>query len=268
MDMNRTSALNFLVIATLLFLSIAAAAFIPRLVSPGGPSAPSVEAASESAIITIDIQDLLLGDELMKIPPIASLNGREVSAFTIMGILAAVVIGATLVPGAILYAIYTRLDSTTVATKADDSFKAGVQAIEKKNKEWVRERLKTRAPKPRPSGDMPRWSTASTTLVVAFFALMLGALIGASFFPAGELLIGEGESLRVLNPAAIFGWSTGLIALVVGLLAFNSQRLLKVDESDYAKTNWGLVWVIISGALVLILGVGGVLWVMAGGSGA
>jgi hypothetical protein len=266
--MKRSSVLNYVAIALLLLLSGAAAALAPRLANPGGPTATRIEVPSEPAIVTIDIQNLLLGDELMKLPFLADLNGREVSSFLLIGIMAAVIIGATLVPGAILYAIYTRLDNTTISTKEDESFKQGVQAIEQKNKAWVRERLESRAPKPRPSGEIPRWSTASTTLIVAFFALMLGALVGASFFPGGEILMGDGADARVLNPAAVFGWSTGLIALVVGLLAFRPGRLLTVDESDYATTNWGMVWVIISGALVLILGMGLTLWVMAGGSGA
>ena len=72
--------------------------------------------------------------------------------------------------------------------------------------------------------------------------------------------------IRVLNPAAIFGWGAALIAVVAGLLIFRPARLQGVDESDYAPTNWGTIWVIISGAVVLLLGLGGVLWVLGGGS--
>ena len=266
--MKRSSAINFVVIVLILVLSVSASALATQLTNPGRPAAPSIAAEGESATVTIDIADLLLGEELMKLPFLADLNGREVSAFLLVGLMAAVFIGATLVPGALLYFLYTRLDKTTVATKEDEQFKKATQAIEQKNKAWLRERLETRSPKPMPTHEMPRWSAASTTLVVAFFALMLGALVGASFYPSGELLFEWRNELRVLNPAAIFGWSTGLIALVVGLLAFRPARLQTVDESDYATTNWGLIWVIISGALVLILGIGGVLWVMAGGSGA
>jgi hypothetical protein len=210
-------------------------------------------------MVTIDIQDLLLGEELMGIPFLADLNGTEVSLPLLVGILTGIFVALTLPVGAVLFLIYTRLDNTTTVTKESESFKEASSRISDRQAAFVKQNKQEKPPKEMPSHAMPRWSVISTALIFVFFGLMLGAMLGLIFVPGGEIIFEVGETEYIWGPARVFGWSFGLVALLFSMGYIRSRRLLAVDDTDYGAVNWAVVWVILSGVILLGFGLGAVL---------
>ena len=93
---------------------------------------------------------------------------------------------------------------------------------------------------PIPSHELPRWSVASTSIIFFFFAMLIGAMLAATFG----------------GPVGSTGWIFGAVALVLCLFYFRPTTLSAVDLKDYNTTNWGIIWVIVSGAVFVGIGLG------------
>jgi hypothetical protein len=267
-DLKRNNLVTYGIIAALLVLSGIAVVVVPSisdqisgaLGSGGGPpAAPDIEVAEEPTIVTIDIQDLLLGEELMAVPFLADLDGTTVRLPVLVGILTGIFVALTLPVGAVLFLVYTRLDNTTTATKGSESFKEASSRISDRQAAFIKQNMQEKPPKEIPSHTMPRWSVISTALIAVFFGLMLGAMLGLIFVPSGEIIFELGETEYIWGPAGVFGWSFGLIALLFSMGYIRSRRLLAVDDTDYGSINWAAIWVIISGVILLGFGLGAVL---------
>ena len=226
-----------------------------NVLSGSGRERREVEAPNETEEIVIQIDKLLLGEELVKIPFLADLNQDpiKVSAPILMLVLAGVFVGGIVVVGGGLAMTYKFLDNFVLRTKGDNEFQATVSQMEKKQKDELKLINKASPADPIPSHEEPRWSVAATSIIAVLFAWTMGQLLATVFFPTGNIAIGE----QLISGASILSWV--FIILTVVLLAFVYRPRVFIAESDAAankETDWGIIWVIVAGAVIVGIGAG------------
>lgn len=222
--------------------------------------------AVEDELITIQLDQYLLGEVLVTIPGLRELNGVQVHPLVIAGILTAVTVGGLLAVGLPLAFIFARLEQQTAAVKEDAEFQEKQSNLENREKERLRELTEKQPPDPIPSHEMPRWATISTSLIILFFVILVGYALADTFYPSGEIRLANDV---LLNPALPVAGGLGLIALLI-LGAAISRRspgdgAAEVDAGDDVAIPWGAIWVIISGLIFLGIGTGLMLAIRSAG---
>ncbi|MFW5941982.1 MAG: hypothetical protein ACOC9X_01880 [bacterium] len=222
--------------------------------------------AVEDELITIQLDQYLLGEVLVTIPGLRELNGVQVHPLVIAGILTAVTVGGLLAVGLPLALIFARLEQQTAAVKEDPQFQEKQSNLENREKERLRELTEKQPPDPIPSHEMPRWATVSTSLIILFFVILVGYALADTFYPSGEIRLANDV---LLNPALPVAGGLGLIALLI-LGAAISRRgpgdgAAEVEAGDDAAIPWGAIWVIVSGLIFLGIGTGLMLAIRSAG---
>lgn len=237
-----------------------------NLLSGSGRERDEVKAPSETEEITIEIDKLLLGEELVKIPFLEKLNQDpiKVSAPLLMVILAGIFVGGIVVVGGGLAMTYKFLDNFVLSTKKDSEFQATVTQMEKKQKDELKLINKARPADPIPSHEEPRWSVAATSIIAILFAWTMGYLLAGVFFPGGFVEFKPRDWFVELDiePFLVAGstittWT--FIVLTAILLRFVYRPNVFIAQSDAAankETDWGLIWVIVAGAVIVGIGAG------------
>lgn len=200
--------------------------------------------------VTLDVDGYLLGDELIKIPALQEVNGTETNSLVVLGALAAVVIGGLVALTLPIAAFVVLGDRMAGRVKEDPQFQAGVAALEQKEQAFVKERMATQPAKPRPSGYMPRWAAISTGLLIILLAYFTGLIIGAGF---------GGDGRGFANVFALIA-----LLLVAWRLRPGRVEALDVERSDAPRIPWGAIWVVLTGAIMIGLGIGAMVAVING----
>lgn len=225
------------------------------------------EVETEEELVTIQLDQYLLGEVLVTIPGLRELNGVEVHPLVIAGILTAVTLGGLLVMGLPLALIFVRLERETETVKEDPQFQEKKSSLENREKEQLRELTEKQPPGPIPSHEMPRWATISTSLIVLFFVILLGYALADTFYPGGEIQLANGQ---LLHPALPVAGAMGLVTLLILAATIGRRRAgddVEVEAGDDAAIPWGAIWVIVSGLIFLGIGTGLMLAIRAAGAG-
>ena len=247
-EARRNQILTWVIIILVVIGSGVAAAAGPNITNllsggGGGPEPLGVHAEeSETEMVTIDFDNYLLGEDLnaLDIPPvewvIEQVDGKSYPLWQVLGFLTIVVaIGPVVTMGVIVALGYRLLDRTATANKEDDGYKEAAAALEEREKAYIKENKDLKPASPIPSHELPRWSIVSTTIIYFFFAVLVGAMLAATFD----------------GPVGTTGWLFGGLALLLCIFyfGFRPQALAAVDGKDYRTTNWGIIWVVVSGAV-------------------
>ncbi|HSM55783.1 MAG TPA: hypothetical protein VK879_06465 [Candidatus Sulfomarinibacteraceae bacterium] len=222
--------------------------------------------AVEDELITIQLDQYLLGEVLVTIPGLRELNGVQVHPLVIAGILTAVTLGGLLAMGLPLAFIFARLEQQTATLKEDPEFQEKKSNLENRKKEQLRELAEKQPPDPIPSHEMPRWATVSTSLIILFFVILAGYALADTFYPGGEIHLANDV---LVNPALPVAGSLGLITLLILGAAISRRRPAdagaEVEARDGAAIPWGAIWVIVSGLIFLGIGTGLMLAIRSAG---
>lgn len=224
-----------------------------------------LEAPNETEEITIQIDKLLLGEELIKIPFLADLNqqGLTVSAPVLMLILAGVFVGGIVVVGGGIAFAYKFLDRFVLNTKEDKEFQTAQAQMEQKQKEELRLLKKTRPADPIPSHEEPRWSVAATSIIALLFAWFMGFLLADSFFTQEAVQVGE----QLVASSTILSWIFIVLTAILLAFVYRPRVFIAASEASANKTtDWGLIWVLVAGFLMVGVGVGLMIAVRVAGS--
>ncbi|MFN2135772.1 MAG: hypothetical protein ACK2UK_07455, partial [Candidatus Promineifilaceae bacterium] len=100
--------------------------------------------------------------------------------------------------------------------------------------------------------DYTRWAVLATSLVMLFFAIVLGYLVAGSLFPEGQIVNQD----QIINIAAIISGAFFLLTLLYLALRMDKTRLAEINARADAGIPWDAIVVILAGALVLGLGIG------------
>ena len=187
--------------------------------------------------------------------PFPLFGKTEMNALLVLLLLTAVVLVSVAIAGAAVAGINLFLVKQTDSTKADAAFKTRQSALDKRQTEEIKQMRQGRPAGPIPPHKMPRWSVVSNSLIVLFFVVALAkVLTSALLTDAAALAVGP-LSWNVL----IIG---GLALLTVLILAWRMRphRLEAIEATNNGPIPWDTIWILLSGLIVVGLGVGIVLY--------
>ncbi|MEZ4511064.1 MAG: hypothetical protein R3C62_04245 [Chloroflexota bacterium] len=251
---NKESLRNWGIIIAILVATSVLTAVWPSLFGGGGggitPSRVPV-AAEQIALDTIPGIGPMLAEQL---------NVNAVNGFVLFGVLAAFFIGAVIISGIILAFLYRFLDNFIQQAKDEDAYKASEQALEKKVNSDIKEMRTNRKPNPMPSHEMPRWSVWATSLIIIMFGIFFGMMVMRTFYPTNELVVGD-SLLGTLFGGPIINVSSMITKIVIVVFAIYlalrmRPRRLKEADTDSPSIPWDMIVVILTGLLVVGLGIG------------
>ncbi len=184
-----------------------------------------------------------------------TVNGTDsitLSSLQALGILIAVVAAAVGGAGIVLTLAYTLLSKQVAALEESDTYKSHLAALEEKGKEQIQRLSEERSIAPVPDHKMPRWSVISTSLIVLLFVTLFGMLINGTFVPEGQYMVNS----SLVNSALPVTGGFVILALIFLLWRMRPKALERVEATDYEPIPWDALWVILSGVLVVGLGIG------------
>lgn len=205
------------------------------LTSPAARVEPEVQTIDLSLPIAINGVDSL------------SLTGWQAA-----GILTAVVAVIVIVAGLILAFVFTLLDRQTAGVYADEKYQAGRAALDQVDVTRVQQLSQDREVAGVPEHNMPRWSVVSTSLIILIFVYFLGVLITRTFVPGGQMIANG----RIVNPGLFITGGLTLLTLLILLWRVRPQKLEAIKATDDSPPPWDFIWVLITGLLVVGLGIG------------
>jgi hypothetical protein len=180
-----------------------------------------------------------------------SLTSAEALAI-LFGIVAALVIGT----GVVLAFAYTLLDKQVTALSEDEEVQAQLAALNERDKEKMKQLSEARSVHPIPEHKMPRWSVLSTSLIILLFVVFFGMLINVTFVPEGQYEI----SGRLVNSSLPVVGGFLVVAIALLIWRMRPQSLDGFEATDSASIPWDFIWVLLSGLLVVGLGIGALVY--------
>ncbi len=175
-----------------------------------------------------------------------------ISPFIAIGVVTVVVVALIVGVGAVLSFLIKLLAGIRDNTLESETYQQHQQALEQRQKEKLTVIRDGRTTHPQPSHKMPRWSVVSNTLIALMFVGFATMVVVRNFFPEGVTEI-DGRIVSVTGPAFAV---TALITLLVIGLRLRPQKIEAVDETDSGKIPWDFIAVLITGLIMLGLGIG------------
>ncbi len=206
--------------------------------------------------VEIKVEGYLLGEELVKIPALGEFNSqtdaeRTYTSLSLLAVITAIVIGgmvAFTIPIALLGWLGSRGVNRTLNDESYEAANSGLKnKLSAKFKEENKEKPVTGKPEThyRPMRD--GWAAG---FMIVFLAYFLGYVLGEG--------VSSGSGRFVAN---IFF----VLAAIGSYFYFRPARMEAIDNEEYGTYNRGLIWVFLSGAIVMGLGVGLMYVVISGG---
>ena len=150
---------------------------------------------------------------------------------------------------AFLIRLISRVRDNTVETAA---FSQHQTALEQKAKAQIQELRDGRTTDPKPEHKMPRWSVVSNALIALMFVGFGTMVVVRNFFPEGTTEINH-QIVPVTGPVFAV---MALITLIILGMRLRPQKIEEVDKTDFGKIPWDFIAVLITGLIMLGLGIG------------
>jgi hypothetical protein len=143
----------------------------------------------------------------------------------------------------------SRIRDNTLET---ETYQQHQQVLEQKVKEQVKQMRDGRTTHPQPSHKMPRWSVISNTLITLMFVGFGTMVLVRNFFPEGVTEM-DGRIVNITTPVfAVFA----LITLIVMGIRLRPHKIEAINATDSGKIPWDFIAVLITGLIMLGLGIG------------
>ncbi len=249
---------TWIIVAALLIFAGLASAVIPFLADQlGGAQETESTVERHPAVTTIDVTQLpFIGEVLIDIPIIAeNIQGLPISmtqAFAIGFGVVLISVGGLGLLIAVIALIFSKWVNNVYA---DENYQAAEAELSKRQQTLLKQRQESQPPiEPVPATTRAR----GTTLVFGFLIVLLvwvtTVLLGYGLYGDETISIGS------LQLSAVAGLSLIAVILTIVILYLLFRRrdplTLNNPESDYKPVNWGTIWVIVTGLLVVGIGTG------------
>ncbi|MEZ4592174.1 MAG: hypothetical protein R3D55_13680 [Chloroflexota bacterium] len=195
--------------------------------------------------------------------PLASAAGSlpdEISPFVALLVVAVVSIGGIVVVGGGLSFIFKLLSGIRENTMESETYQAQQAALERRTNEQIKQMRDGRITHPMPSHKMPRWSVISNTLIILMFVGLASMVYVRSFFPEGVTEM-NGRIVSVTTPVFLV---LALITLIIIGIRLRPKKLEAIDQTDAGRIPWDFIVVLITGLIMLGLGIGFMAYINAG----
>lgn len=177
----------------------------------------------------------------------------EISPFVGLAIVTAVTFGAIIVVGGGLAFITRLLSNIRENTLGTEAYQQHQTALEQRNNEQIKQMRDGRTTDPQPSHKMPRWSVVSNTLIALMFVGLATMVYVRNFIPEGYIVNEDGQFVTVTGPVFL---ALALLTLVIVGWRLRPQKIDAVDATDYGRIPWDFIAVLVTGLIMLGLGIG------------
>lgn len=172
----------------------------------------------------------------------------ELNVWGAFVVMAVVFTGAIVVTGLLLAVVYKLIDRSVSKTKEADSFKEAKAELTNREKAYIAKYKEEQPPDPVPSHERTRWSVISSVMIIIMFFVFGGLALGYNVSP---------DSVDIV----LWGGIAGVIGLIVGLVFITPSRLVAADKNETQPISWGTIWLVLSGVIIVGLGLGLMLYV-------
>ncbi len=241
MSKSESSKIWIAVIGILVISGLVAAMW-PLLSSlgPSGPSGVPVE----------------IGTVTIRIPPIPAIGfegfSTEINSFILMIILAVVIIGSVIVAGVIITLIMRLISRFISKTEADESYQQKSAELEKSENSKLKAKQSGHEAFKEQKRDYTHWAVIATSGAILLFVAIFGFLFSSTLFPTRQIV----ENDEIFNIGLIITGVFLLVTLLLLLFRMNPKKIAAVDETDNAGFPWETIAVLLTGVIVLGLGIG------------
>ena len=260
---NRESLKTWAAVAVLLIFAGLASAIVPWLFDQAQAKSASTEAVATGPMETaIDVGQLpFIGEVLVDVPFIAeNVQGQPITMLQAFG----VAIGAVLVGigalGLPITGLVLFFDRFVNRVHANENYQSAVSQLEQREKERIGE---IRKQKPVSVGQAEARSGGSTGVYGFLFLILVwigGLVLGNVYLADSQVtLLGLTFSgVSLLNLVLV------LLTIAILYLALRNRSVEELEnpKSDNNPVNWGYIWIVISGLLIVGLGAGAALIVV------
>lgn len=234
---NKQSLITWGIIFAILVGSGILTILLPSLLG-GGSSTPL---PSETSTVTIPLPVPINGQLEITLPSWQLMLGL---AFLVP----ALVIGAGLTLG-IVYIILSRL-VTRVTTSSD--YQKNTASLQKRYDDQVSSMRTTRPTSSAPESTWRRWSVITTAITVIMFVAFMTLLFSSMLFPSGQIV----RNASIVNIGSVLVLIAVIIALVAMVMWLRSDRIMAWNSTETLAIPWDFIAVVLSGLLVVGLGIG------------
>jgi hypothetical protein len=265
-ESRRTWVIVFVLI---IFAGVASAAwpFIADLIGgDSGQESAAAEIEAENAVIVINIQELPLSDAFLLLPfDTENVDDILLSQIEVLAIATGIVLISVGGLGLLIALVTWLLSKQITAVATEEDYQAAQAELDKRAKaelQAVNQEQSLTEPHPERS---ERWSTISTSIVILIFVWIAGLVLGLSIFGDTTYELNG----REVSPVAIINGVLILITIVVLVLAARSRKpgALDAPESDYDPVDWGYIWILLSGLIIVGIGTGLAIALRSGAAG-
>lgn len=234
---NKQSLITWLIIFAILVGSGIMTIILPSLF--GGSSATPLP--SETTTVTVPLPIPIGGRSEITLPSWQWMLG--------LGLLVpALVIGA----GLTLALIYILLSRLVAKTTSSASYQTKTTALEQRQTQKISKMRETRPTSAAPETTWRRWSIVTTAITVLMFVAFVALLFASVAFPSGQII----RNGAIVNIASMIVLVTVGITLLALVLWLRSDRINAINRTETMAIPWDFIAVVLSGLLVVGLGIG------------
>lgn len=234
---NKQSLITWLIIFAILVGSGILTIMLPTLF--GGSS--STPLPSETTTVTIPLPVPIGGRSEITLPSWQLMLGLAL-------LIPALVIGAGLTL-AILYILLSRLVANNTSSS---NYQKKAAALQQRQNEKVVKLRETRPTSVAPESTWQRWSVITTAITILMFVAFLTLLFASVTFPSGQIVRND----AIVNIASVLVLLAVGIVLLGLVLWLRSDRINAINRTEAMAIPWDFIAVVISGLLVVGLGIG------------
>ncbi len=254
----RESWKTWALVAVLLIFAGVASAIVPFIldqIDSGDQSETIVQ--SRPTVTKIEVSELpFIGEVIVEIPFIAdNIQGQPITLAQALGIGFGIVLVSVGAMGLLLTLPIVIFSGMVTKVYADDDFKATETELENKQKTLLKERQQAQPPAAatEPS-QLARYKANSFIFLIVLLVLVTSLTVTIIYLDDTTWSIGGLE----VSAAFIVNLTVVLLSVLVLYLAFHRRDPMELDsaEMDGKPVNWGTVWVIVTGLLIVGIGTG------------
>lgn len=233
---NKNSLITWGIIIAILIGSGLLTIVLPALF--GGGSATALP--SETTTVTIPLPVPIGGRTEITLPSWQLMLGLAI-------LIPGLVIGA----GLTLALVYILLSRMVARTTASGEYQQSAAALQKRYNDQVATMRQTRPTSTAPESTWRRWGVITTALIITMFVAFITLLFASMLFPTGQIV----RDTSIVNITSALALTAMLIALTAMGMWLRSERIAAYNRTETMAIPWDFIAVIVSGLLVVGLGI-------------
>lgn len=234
---NKQSLITWGIIFAILIASGLLTIFIPALLDGGS----TTSLPTEQSTVTINFPVPIGGRDSITLPSWLLMLGL---GFIVLGL----VIGAGITL-AILLILLSRIVSRATSSTA---YQQNSASLRKRETDRIAQLRETRPTSAAPPSTWRRWSVITTAAIILMFAAFLTLLFSNMIFPSGQIVRQD----NIVNIGSILVMAVAAMALIFMVAWLRADRIESFNRGDSLTIPWDFIAVVITGLLVVGLGIG------------